>query len=66
MKWGMGFKPVKCNKIHLTRRQAETINAGYSLEDAVLQIANKIIYLGEIVTEDLKWNTHVGTTVKPV
>ena len=47
---------------NLTSKRAETINAGYSLENRVLQIDDKNIYLGEIVTEDLRWNTHVSTT----
>ena len=34
--------------------------SSYSLEETVLENVEKIKYLGVTITNDLKWNTHVG------
>ena len=57
---GMKFQPVKCNIMQITRKPIKKINAFYSLEGTVLENAEKIKYLGETITNDLKWNTHVS------
>ena len=36
------------------------INASYSLAGTVLDVVEKIMYLGVTFTNDLKWNTHVS------
>ena len=56
----MIFQPVTCNMMQLTRKQTKTINAEYSLEGAILQNVDKIIYLGVIITEGLRLDTHVS------
>ena len=58
--WGMRFQPVKCNIMQITRKRIKKINASYSLEGTVLEIIEKIKYLGVTITNDLKWNTHVS------
>ena len=57
-KWGMRFQPVKCNMVQLTRKHLNKIQASYTLEGAVLKNVDNIKYLGETITNDLKWNTH--------
>ena len=57
--WGMRFQPVKCNIMQITRKQIKKIKASYSLEGTVLENVEKIKYLGVIITNDLKWSTHM-------
>ena len=59
-KWGMRFQPVKCNMMQLTRKRIRKIHASYALEGTVLENVENIKYLGVIITNDLRWNTHVS------
>ena len=59
-KWGMRFQPVKCNIMQITRKRIKKINASYNLEGTVLDNVENIKCLGIIITNDLKWNTHVS------
>ena len=59
-KWGMRFQPVKCNIMQITRKRIKKINASYNLEGTILDNVENIKYLGVIITNDLKWNTHVS------
>ena len=59
-KWGMRFQPVKCNMMQLTRKHLNKIQASYTLEGAVLENVDNIKYLGVIITNDLKLNTHIS------
>ena len=56
----MGLQPVKCNTMQLTRKCAEKVIAGYTLEDTFFQKVDKIKYLEITITVDLRWNTHVS------
>ena len=59
-KWGMRFQPVKCNMMQLTRKRINKIHASYRLEGTDLENVESIKYLGETITSDLRWNTHVS------
>ena len=59
-KWGMRFKPVKCNMMQLTRKQIEKIHASCALEGTDLENVESIKCLGVTITSDLRWNTHVS------
>ena len=56
----MSFQPVKCNMMQLTRKHLNKIQASYTLEGTVLENVDNIKYLGETITNDLKWNTHIS------
>ena len=57
--WGVRFQPVKCNMKQLTNKRTSKIQASYKLEGTVLENVESIKYLGETITKDLKWNTHI-------
>ena len=59
-KWGMGFQPVKCNMMQLTRKRIKKIHASYTLEGTDLENVESIKYLGVTISNDLRWNTHVS------
>ena len=46
--------------IQLTRQQTKKINIEYTFDGNILQNVDKIECTGETITEDLRWNTHVG------
>ena len=56
----MRFQPVKCNMMQLIRKRIRNINASYTLEGIDLENVESITYLGETITNDLRWNTHVS------
>ena len=45
-KWGMRFRPVKCNMMQLTRKWVKKIHASYTLEGTNLENVESIKYLG--------------------
>ena len=56
----MRFQPIKCNMMQLTMKWTKKVNAEYTLDVTILQNVDKIRYLGETITEDLRWNTCVS------
>ena len=56
----MRFQPFKCNMMQLTNKNLNKIQASYTLEATVLENVDNIKYLGETITNDLKWNTHIS------
>ena len=59
-KLGMRFQTVKCNMMQITRKRIKKIHASYTLVETVLENLESIKYLGVIITNDLRWNTHVS------
>ena len=57
-KWGMGFHPVKCNMMQLTKKHNK-IDAIYTLEGTILENVERIKYLGVTIASNLKWNSHI-------
>ena len=56
----MGFQPVKCNMMQLSRKRIKKIHASYTLERTNFENVESIKYLGVTITSDLRWNTHVS------
>ena len=50
----------ECNMMQLTNKNLNKIHASYTLEGTVLENVDNIKYLGVIITNDLKWNTHIS------
>ena len=46
--------------MQLTNKRSSKIQANYTLEGTVLENVESIKYLGVIITNDLKWNTHIS------
>ena len=59
-KWVMRSQPVKCNMMQLTNKRTSKIQASYILESTVFENVESIKYLGDTITKDLKWNTHIS------
>ena len=51
----MGYEIPTCQMQHLNK-----IQASYTLEGAVLENVDNVKYLGVIITNDFKWNTHIS------
>ena len=56
----MGFHPVKCHMMQVTRKRIKKIHASHTLEGTDLKNVESIKYLGLTITNDLRWNTHVS------
>ena len=58
----MGYEIPTCQMqmMQLTRKHLNDIQASYTLEGAVLENVDRIKYLGVIITNDLRLNTHIS------
>ena len=59
-KWGMRFLPVKCNIRQITRKRIKKTHASYTLEGTVFENVENVKYLGDTITNVLRWNIHVS------
>ena len=51
----------KCSMMQITRKRIKKNHASYTLEGTVLENVENIKYLGiTMITNDLRWNTHVS------
>ena len=57
----MRFQPVKCNMMSVTRKRSKA-RYQYKLEGSVLSWVKSVKYLGVTISEDLRWNVHIGNT----
>ena len=55
----MRFQPVKCNMMRLMNK-LNKIQASYTLDGTVLENVESIKYLDVLITNHLKWNTHIS------
>ena len=55
----MDFNPDKCEVSRIARKRT-TINYQYSLHGKVLKEVRNAKYLGVYMSQDLKWNHHIG------
>ena len=46
--------------MHLTRKRVKRVIATYTLVGAILENVGRIKYLGVAITNNLRWNSHVG------
>ena len=56
----MRFQPNKCNTMQITRKRVQRVIATCTLARTILENVDRTKYLGETMTNDLRWNTHVG------
>ena len=57
----MRFQPVKCNMMSVTRKRSKS-RYQYKLEGSILSWVKSVKYLGVTISEDLRWNDHIGNT----
>ena len=57
---GHVFRPIKCNMIKLARKRVKRVIATYIFRGNSLGKCKQIQVFGETITNDLRWNTHVG------
>ena len=55
----MGYEISTC-QMQYDANNKEKIHASYTLERTVLENVESIKYLGVIITNDLRWNTHIS------
>ena len=58
--WGMSFNAKKCYIMSIRNKTPYF----YKLKNHILETVSSIPYLGITISEDLKWNHHVGTITK--
>ena len=49
---------ISTSQMQLTNKRSSKIQTNYTLEGTVLENVENITYLGVIIINDLKWNTH--------
>ena len=58
--WGMSFNAKKCYIMSIKNKAPYF----YKLKDHILETVTSIPYLGVTISDDLKWNQHVGSISK--
>ena len=58
--WGMSFNARKCYIMSIKNKAPYF----YKLKDHILETVTSIPYLGVTISDDLKWNQHVGSITK--
>jgi hypothetical protein len=58
--WLMEFNPKKCSVLHITRSRAPVLNQ-YNFCNQHLETQTESPYLGVLLSNDLKWSTHIDT-----
>ena len=62
--WQMEFHPDKCQVLRVTnKKSANIITHDYILHGQTLSVVSEVKYLGLTLSDDLKWDKHIGKAI---
>ena len=62
--WQMEFHPDKCQVLRVTnKKSANIITYDYILHGQTLSVVSEVKYLGLTLSDDLKWDKHIGKAI---